>query len=91
MTTVNLKETIMSALIEQRTKLLNHIVSVDAYTHEEYREFLDTEIFSENDILEDSLKSLDLDIQDIDPNEFRDYQHETIQECYEKFHELKAA
>lgn len=85
MKNIDIKEIIMNALKEQREALLSDVCSVSINDADDYRNYVESEVFSENDILEKALKSIDLDVSDIDPNDFRDFQNETIELCLEKF------
>lgn len=82
----DLKEIIMNALKEQRDTLLISIKYSDCIqTHEDFV----SEVFSEHDLLDESLSTLGITWEDIDPNDFRDYQHETVELCIEKQNEIK--
>ncbi len=50
---------------------------------------MEQEIFSEDDVLESTLSTLGLDVEDIDASDFRDYQHQTIMLSVLKFKSLK--
>jgi len=90
---IDLKETIWNALKEQREdwlKAVDEFPAFDDYTVEEYQDGLEEDMFSHEDILEEALFSLGLEVDDIDGDEFRDYQHETIELCVNKFELLKS-
>lgn len=86
MLNVNLKEIILEALFSQREKLssqkaIDNYLSSGDYSAELYRSFLEETIFGEEDLLEKMLASLGLHVTDISSNEFRDFQHETVEIC----------
>ncbi len=88
----DLKEIIMSALTEQREEaltLINDFPAFDQYSLEDFEEGMEQEIFSEDDVLVSTLSTLGLDVEDIDANDFRDYQHQTIMLSVLKFKSLK--
>lgn len=67
---INLKEIIFKALEEQRERLIVE----NTKNAEDW-------VFSEEDIVEEALFSLGLTLEDIDSNDFRDYQNETVALC----------
>lgn len=87
MVSPDLKDTILSSLAIQRKKHIEDIASLTFSFNnlEEYKQYIEGMIFSEEDILDSSLKSLGLTVDDIDPNDFRDYQHETVEICIAQF------
>lgn len=94
---IDLKEIILDALSQQRLKLIMSVIKSDSLsnfeTTEEASSWLQDMVFQEDDILERALKSLELTIDNINANEFRDYQHETISLCIKlrnKSHETSA-
>jgi len=71
------KKEIMSKLEEQRKDLLAS--NTDFENANEAYSWAESIVFSENDVLEKYLDNQNLTIDDIDTNEFRDYQHSTVE------------
>jgi hypothetical protein len=92
MTQINLKQVILDELEMQRNDLLNFSnFPIELYSKEDieqYEDDIEAQIFGEDDILDQALSSLDITCSDIDPDDFRDYQHETVRLCVDKFTNL---
>jgi hypothetical protein len=77
---IDLRKEIMQTLQHQRVGVIlgifeNRHMDISA---EEFEEEISRFIFEKEDILDQALDSLNITVHDIDPNDFRDYQHKTI-------------
>ncbi|HHT9109556.1 MAG TPA: hypothetical protein ACFYDZ_00185 [Candidatus Brocadiaceae bacterium] len=83
----DLQEIILNELQEQRVDLLNSLNKLNFSEREECRNWIEGMIFGESDLLDESLRSLNLTSEDIEINIFRDFQHETVEKFIEAYHD----
>lgn len=88
---ITINEIIMNDILLQRNEIISFISKnfTQFDTIDELREYVNSCVFSEQDILEKHLSSLSLKVEDIDSNDFRDAQHETVETCCEYYIEIK--
>jgi hypothetical protein len=89
---IDLKMLILDALKEEREYSLKTLLgfpAFDDYTTQEYKDAISEGMLMEHDLVDESIATLGLFLEDMDITDFREFQHETIELLVKKFERLK--